>query len=347
MKNTKKSSHIVSSSAPLSNGRAFPATRMRRLRSSEWIRDMVQEHTLTPADLIWPIFITEGHNIRENIPSMPDVARMSIDIAIQEIQNVADLNIPAIALFPVVPAEKKTIYGEESYNENNLICHAIREIKSTVPHIGIITDVALDPYTTHGHDGLLEDGKILNDATIESLCKQALAQAKAGADIIAPSDMMDGRIAALRKTLEDNAFTDTCIMSYAAKFASNFYGPFRDAVKSGDVLKGNKKTYQINPTNSAEALHEVALDTQEGADMVMVKPGLPYLDIITNVKHTFNIPTFAYHVSGEYAMLKAAANQGWLDYETTALETMISFKRAGTDGILTYCAPTIAKIINK
>ena len=328
-------------------GRAFPATRMRRLRSSSWIRDMVQENHLTAADLIWPIFVTEGKNTREDIPSMPGVSRMSIDIAVKEVQNAADLKIPAIAIFPVVPAEKKTMNGEESYNEDNLICRAVREIKSAVPKIGIITDVALDPYTTHGHDGILEDGRILNDITVETLSKQTLAQAKAGADIIAPSDMMDGRIVVLRNTLEENDFTDTCIMSYAAKYASGFYGPFRDAVNSGGFLKGDKKTYQMNPANSQEAMHEVALDIQEGADMVMVKPGLPYLDIITNVKREFQIPTFAYHVSGEYAMLKAGAEAGWLNYEQTAIETLLSFKRAGTDGILTYCAPEIAEILQR
>ncbi len=306
---------------------------------------MVQENYLTAADLIWPIFITEGKNIRETIPSMPGVSRMSIDIAVKEVQNATDLNIPAIAIFPVVPAEKKSMNGAESYNEDNLICRAMREIKSAVPNIGIIADVALDPYTTHGHDGIIEDGKILNDATIEILVRQTLTQTKAGADIIAPSDMMDGRIAALRTALEENGYTDTCLLSYAAKFASAFYGPFRDAVNSGNFLKGDKKSYQMNPANAAEALHEVALDINEGADMVMVKPGLPYLDIITNVKREFGIPTFAYHVSGEYAMLKAAAEAGWLNYEQSTIETMLSFKRARADGILTYCAPDIAKII--
>lgn len=325
--------------------RTFPATRMRRMRSAAWLRDLAQENTLTTKDLIWPIFVIEGENTREDIPSMPGVSRMTIDIAIEEVKNAANLGIPAIAIFPIVPTDKKTEDGAESYNEDNLICRATNAIKSAVPDIGIITDVALDPYTSHGHDGVIENGIILNDETVEILGKQSLAQAKAGADVIAPSDMMDGRIAAIRATLEQNNFRNTCIMSYAAKYASGFYGPFRDAVNSGSFLKGDKKTYQMNPANSAEAIHEVALDIQEGADMIMVKPGLPYLDIITNVKREFNAPTFAYHVSGEYAMLRAASANGWLDYEQTALETLMSFKRAGADGILTYCAPDIAKIL--
>lgn len=327
--------------------RTFPATRMRRMRSAAWLRDLSQEHTLTTKDLIWPIFVIEGKNTREDIPSMPGVSRMTIDIAIEEVKNAANLGIPAIAIFPIVPANKKTENGAESYNENNLICRATNAIKYAVPDIGIITDVALDPYTSHGHDGIIENGIIMNDETVEILSKQSLAQAKAGADIIAPSDMMDGRIAAIRTTLEQQNFTNTCIMSYAAKFASGFYGPFREAVNSGNFLKGDKKTYQMNPANSAEALREVVLDIQEGADMVMIKPGLPYLDIITNVKRKFKAPTFAYHVSGEYAMLRAASENGWLNYEQTALEILLSFKRAGADGILTYCALDIAKILAK
>lgn len=306
---------------------------------------MVQEHRLHPSDLIWPIFVTDGENSREPIPSMPDVERMSIDIAIEEVKKTADLGIPAIAIFPVVPAEKKDDEGSESYNENNLMCRALHAIKEAVPNIGLIADVALDPYTSHGHDGVIADGKILNDETVEILSKQALVQTKAGADIIAPSDMMDGRIAAIRETLEGAGFKNTCIMSYAAKYASGFYGPFRDAVNSGGFLKGDKKTYQMNPANTAEAMHEVAMDIQEGADMVMIKPGMPYLDIITNVKQEFQVPTFAYHVSGEYAMLKAAAQNGWLDYNLAATETLLSFKRAGCDGILTYCAHDIAKLL--
>jgi len=328
-------------------GRSFPATRMRRLRSAGWIREMVQEHRLSPADLIWPLFITEGENNREPIPSMPGVFRLSIDLALEEIKKARDLSIPAIALFPVVPAEKKSDDGKEACNEDNLICRAIRAIKEAAPEIGIITDVALDPYTTHGHDGIMEGEAILNDATLEVLRGQSLAQAKAGADVIAPSDMMDGRIATIRQALEEAGYQNTCIMSYAAKYASGFYGPFRDAVNSGGFLKGDKKTYQMNPANSAEALHEVALDIDEGADMVMIKPGLPYLDIIRDVKQSFQMPTFAYHVSGEYAMLKAAAEKNWLDYEQTAMETLLSFKRAGTDGVLTYCALDIAHMLHK
>lgn len=325
----------------------YPAKRMRRLRSSSWIRSLVEENTLSSQDLIWPVFIIDGENSCESIPSMPDVWRYTIDLLIEEIKKAQDLGILSIAPFPITHADKKTEDGREAYNEDNLMCRAIRAIKKAVPDIGIITDVALDPYTSHGHDGLLEDGIILNDESVEILCKQALVQAKAGADIIAPSDMMDGRVGAIRFALDSANLQNVSIMSYAAKYASAFYGPFRDAVCSSGCLKGDKKTYQMNPANSDEALQEVAMDLNEGADMVMVKPGLPYLDIIRQVKDTFKAPTFAYHVSGEYAMLRAACDHGWLDYDKAILETAIAFKRAGCDGILTYAAPDIAKLITK
>ncbi len=322
----------------------YPAKRMRRLRSSQWIRDLVEENNISVKDLIWPVFVLEGENKRESIASMPDIYRYSIDNLVKEVKIAYDLGIPAIALFPITPNDKKTDCGKESYNPDNLICRAIREIKSSVPEIGIITDVALDPYTSHGHDGLIKDGIILNDESVDVLCQQALIQAEAGADIIAPSDMMDGRIGKIRRTLDLNN-QNTMIMAYSAKYASAFYGPFRDAVQSSGCLNGDKKTYQMNPANSAEALHEVALDIQEGADMVMVKPGMPYLDIVTKVKDHFKAPTFAYHVSGEYAMLRAACDNGWLNYDSVIMETMISFKRAGCDGVLTYCARDIAAIV--
>ncbi len=331
----------------LSASAAYPRTRMRRLRSQGWIRDMVAEHSLSAADLIWPVFVTEGKNQRESIKSMPGVERRSIDLTIEALRQAHDTGILATALFPVVPEENKTMDGREAVNPDNLMCRAIAEIKNALPEMGIITDVALDPYTTHGHDGLVQDGKILNDETVEILCQQALVQAESGADVIAPSDMMDGRIGRIRDALEEANHTDTLILSYAAKYASSFYGPFRDAVGSGDFLKGDKKTYQMNPAGTDEALREVALDIQEGADMVMVKPGLPYLDVIHRVKETFKIPTFAYHVSGEYAMLKAAASSGALNYEQALAETMMAFKRAGADAILTYAATDIAKLLQE
>lgn len=317
--------------------------RMRRLRQAPWIRELCQEHHILTSDLIWPVFVVDGTQIREDIASMPGVYRYSIDLLTEEVQKAYDLGIRAIALFPVTPADKKSDNGEESYNPENLICRAIAQIKHTVPDIGVITDVALDPYTTHGHDGIFIDNQIANDETVDILCKQALVQAQAGADIIAPSDMMDGRIGAIRQNLDQHHKTQTMIMAYAAKYASAFYGPFRDAVQSGGCLSGDKKTYQMNPANNAEALREVELDIEEGADMVMVKPGMPYLDIVRDVKDTFKAPTFAYHVSGEYAMLKAAAEKNWLNYDQTMMETMIAFKRAGCDGILTYCALDVAR----
>jgi len=325
----------------------YPAKRMRRMRSTPWIRSLVEENAVSVNDLIWPVFIIDGKKTSESIPSMPDVRRYTIDLLIEEIKKARDMGILAIAPFPVTEADKKTTDGHEAYNEDNLMCRAIREIKKAVPEIGIITDVALDPYTSHGHDGLLEDGIILNDESIDILCKQAIAQAKARADVIAPSDMMDGRVGAIRSALDNKKLQNVVIMSYAAKYASAFYGPFRDAVCSSGCLKGDKKTYQMNPANSDEALHEVALDLNEGADMVMVKPGLPYLDIIRRVKEEFKAPTFAYHVSGEYAMLLAACDNGWLDYDNAIMEVAVAFKRAGCDGILTYAALDIAKLITE
>ncbi len=306
---------------------------------------MVEENNVRITDLILPVFVIEGNNICESVKSMPGVNRYSIDLLIKEVKAAHDLGIPAIALFPITDADKKTDDGCESYNADNLMCRTIKSIKDAVPDIGIITDVALDPYTSHGHDGLIENGKILNDPTVEVLCKQALVQAQSGADIIAPSDMMDGRVGAIRQALDHSTHHNTMIMAYAAKYASAFYGPFRDAVQSSGCLSGDKKTYQMNPSNADEALHEVELDLEEGADMIMVKPGMPYLDIIKSVKSEFGVPTFAYHVSGEFAMLHAAAQNGWLDYDKTLMETMIAFKRAGCDGILTYAAPDIAKHI--
>ena len=323
----------------------FPAIRMRRLRSSAWIRDLVQESLISVKDIIWPVFVIEGKGVREPVPSMPGVERFSIDLAIEAVKNARDLGIPAVALFPITPKEKKSEDGREAGNAENLICRAVYALKKAVPDIGIITDVALDPYTSHGHDGLLRDGVILNDETVDILCRQALVQAEAGADIIAPSDMMDGRVGAIRKALDKGGYQDKVILSYAAKYASSFYGPFRDAVQSAGCLTGDKKTYQMNPANSDEALREVALDLAEGADMVMVKPGLPYLDIIRKVKQSFHVPTFAYHVSGEYSMLKAASLNGWLDYEATLMETLLCFKRAGADGILTYAALDAARLL--
>ncbi|MCB1783361.1 MAG: porphobilinogen synthase [Alphaproteobacteria bacterium] len=324
----------------------FPSNRLRRLRSAPWIRDMVEENYVRPQDLILPVFIIEGQGNRESVTSMPGVERLSIDLLVESAKEAFDLGIPALALFPVTPAEKKSDDGAESANPDNLICRATQALKKALPEMGLVTDVALDPYTTHGHDGLLRDGCILNDETVEVLCKQALVQAQAGADIIAPSDMMDGRVASIRRALDGCGLQNAMIMAYAAKYASAFYGPFRDAVGSSGCLGGDKKTYQMNPANTDEALREVSLDIQEGADMVMVKPGLPYLDIIYRVKNTFRMPTFAYHVSGEYAMLKAACAQGWLDYDKTILETMVSFKRAGADGILTYAAKDVARLVS-
>lgn len=325
---------------------SFPNTRLRRNRQSPWLRRMVAENQVTVNDLIWPVFVLEGEKIEQPVASMPGVCRWSIDLLLPEVKKAADMGIPAIALFPVIDAAKKTADGREAYADNNLVSRTIRAIKKEVPEIGIICDVALDPYTSHGHDGLInEDGYVMNDETVDVLIKQALSQAEAGVDIVAPSDMMDGRIAAIRTALDAKGYINTGLLAYAAKYASAFYGPFRDAVNSGGFLKGDKKTYQMDPANSDEAIREVSMDIAEGADMVMVKPGLPYLDIIRRVKDEFSMPTFAYHVSGEYAMLKAAAEKGWVDHDKVLMETMMAFKRAGTDGILTYAARDIARLL--
>jgi len=309
---------------------------------------MVSEHRVTVNDLIWPVFIQEGSNLRTPIASMPGVERLSVDLLVLAAKEARDLGIPAIALFPATPTNLKTQDGEEALNPENLVCRTIRAIKAAVPEIGIICDVALDPYTTHGQDGLVRDGIVINDETVEVLCKQSIVQARAGCDIIAPSDMMDGRVGAIRKALDSAGFSHVAILSYAAKYASAFYGPFRDAVGSANNLgKSDKKTYQMDPSNSSEAIREVALDIAEGADMVMVKPGMPYLDVVARVKDTFKVPTFAYQVSGEYAMLCAAAANGWLDREKVILESLLSFKRAGADGILTYFAIEAAKLLKK
>jgi porphobilinogen synthase len=323
-----------------------PIARPRRLRVSPWIRNMVSEHRVTVNDLIWPVFIQEGNNLRTPIASMPGVERLSIDLLTLAVKEARDLGIPAIALFPATPANLKTQDGEEAFNPENLVCRTIRAIKSAVPDIGIICDVALDPYTSHGQDGLVRNGVVVNDETVEVLCKQSVVQARAGCDVIAPSDMMDGRVGAIRKALDNAGFSHVAILSYAAKYASAFYGPFRDAVGSANNLgKSDKKTYQMDPSNSSEALREVALDIAEGADLVMVKPGMPYLDVVARVKDTFKVPTFAYQVSGEYAMLCAAAANGWLDREKVILESLLSFKRAGADGVLTYFAVEAAKLL--
>ncbi|AWK87143.1 porphobilinogen synthase [Azospirillum thermophilum] len=324
---------------------SFPRTRMRRNRVDGWTRRLVAENTLTVDDLIWPVFVIEGENRREPVASMPGVERLTIDLLVEAVGQAGSLGIPCVALFPVVGADKKSDDAAEAYRADNLMNRAIRALKAAVPEVGVLCDVALDPYTSHGHDGILRDGYIQNDETVEVLVRQALAQAEAGADIVAPSDMMDGRIGVLRDRLESQGHQLVRICSYAAKYASAFYGPFRDAVNSGGFLKGDKTTYQMNPANSDEALREVALDLQEGADMVMVKPGLPYLDIIRRVKDEFAVPTFAYHVSGEYAMLRAAAGNGWLNYEKALLETLMGFKRAGSDAILTYGAVDAAKLL--
>ena len=326
-------------------GCGFPATRMRRNRRAPWSRRLVAENTVTPADLIWPLFVIDGEGAREPIASMPGVERLSIDLAVEAAARARDLGIPAIALFPNTDPALRSEDGREACNPDNLVCRAVRAVKERVPEIGIVCDVALDPYTSHGHDGLMENGEIVNDRTLEVLVRQALVEAQAGADIIAPSDMMDGRIGVIRRALEEEGFQNTQIMAYAAKYASSFYGPFRDAVGSGAKLVGDKRTYQMDPANGDEALREVALDLAEGADMVMVKPGLAYLDIVRRVKEAFGAPTFAYQVSGEYAMVMAAGERGWLDTDRVMMETLIAFKRAGADGILTYFAPRAAELL--
>jgi|TARA_B110000902_G_scaffold259269_1_gene330312 porphobilinogen synthase len=322
----------------------FPNTRMRRLRKQDFTRRLVAENTLTASDLIYPMFVLEGVNQKEVVSSMPGVERLSIDLLVKEAHELVELGIPAIALFPVTPMQAKSLCASEAYNPDGLAQRAVRAIKQAIPDIAIITDIALDPFTSHGQDGLIdEQGYVLNDETIEVLVKQALSHAQAGADIVAPSDMMDGRVSALRKALESHGFINTCIMAYSAKYASSYYGPFRDAVGSaGNIKGGNKKNYQMDPANSDEAMREIALDLQEGADMVMVKPGMPYLDIVRRCKDEFKVPTFAYQVSGEYAMHKAAFANGWLNEDEVILESLIAFKRAGADGILTYFAKQAA-----
>ncbi len=327
------------------NSIKFPATRMRRMRKDDFSRRLMRENMLTVDDLIYPVFVIEGTQRRESIASMPDVERLSLDLLIEEARELYILGIPAIALFPVVAIDKKSDDAAEAYHPDGLVQRAVRALKQAVPELGIITDVALDPFTSHGQDGLIDaKGYVLNDETIAVLVKQALSHAKAGADIVAPSDMMDGRIGAIRQALETENYSHTRILAYSAKYASSFYGPFRDAVGSaGNLGKGNKYSYQMDPANADEALREVELDLQEGADMIMVKPGMPYLDIVRRVKVEFGVPTFAYQVSGEYAMLKAASMNGWLDEKSVVLESLLAFKRAGSDAILTYYAKTVAR----
>ena len=325
---------------------SYPNTRLRRTRQFSWSRELVEEHRLSVSDLIWPVFVKPGNSQKTEIASMPGVFRWSIDLLVKQISQAADLGIPAIALFPETDPAKKTEDAKEATNPDNLICRTVRAIKKEVPHIGVICDVALDPYTSHGHDGLMADGVILNDASVEVLAQQALVQADAGCDVIAPSDMMDGRIGTIRKKLDSAGHHNTMLLSYAAKYASGFYGPFRDAIGSTGSLSGDKKTYQMDPANSNEALREVEMDLAEGADMVMIKPGMPYLDIIQRVKTRFQVPTFAYQVSGEYAMLAAAFENGWLDRETVMLESLLAFRRAGCDGVLTYFALEAARQLN-
>ena len=322
--------------------------RPRRMRKHEFNRSLIRENSLTTDDLIYPLFIVEGKNKRQSIKSMPGIERLSIDQLIIEAKEIVDLNIPAIALFPVISAGKKSLKAEESYNSDGLVQRAVRELKRNFSELAVITDVALDPFTSHGQDGLIDnDGYVMNDETVDVLVKQAISHAKAGADIVAPSDMMDGRIGAIREALEEEGLIHTNILAYSAKYASSFYGPFREAVgSSGNLGSADKKTYQMDPANSNEALREVELDIAEGADMVMIKPGLPYLDVLSNVKQTFGMPTFAYHVSGEYSMLKAASQNNWIDEKSCVLEALLCFKRAGADAILTYYAKEVAMWIN-
>jgi len=329
--------------APDSPLPGFPAIRMRRNRTSDWSRRLVRQHNLLASDLIWPLFVIAGKNTREPVPSMPGIERLSVDLAVKAAAEAHEFGIPAIALFPNTDRSLRTADGREAHNSDNLVCQAVRAIKRDVPEIGVMCDVALDPYTSHGHDGLMEGNEILNDASIEALVRQALVQAEAGCDIIAPSDMMDGRVGAIRQALEENGFERVQIMAYTAKYASAFYGPFRDAVGSSATLVGDKRTYQMDPGNGDEALREAALDIAEGADMIMVKPGMPYLDILWRLKDTFRMPTFAYQVSGEYAMIMAAVQNGWLDRDRAISESLLAFKRAGADGILTYFARDVAR----
>jgi porphobilinogen synthase len=337
----------LESRQPQADERLDLAVRPRRNRRAEWTRRMVREHVLTTDDLIWPLFVVDGSRVRAPVPSMPGVERLSVDEAVRAAERAAKLTIPCLALFPYTDPARRDDAGSEALNPDNLVCRSIRAIKKEVPDIGVLCDVALDPYTSHGHDGLLRDGVILNDETVAVLVEQALVQAEAGCDIIAPSDMMDGRVGAIRSGLDAARFADVQIMAYAAKYASVFYGPFRDAVGSSATLTGDKRTYQMDPANSDEALREVELDIAEGADMVMVKPGLPYLDILHRVKEAFGIPTFAYQVSGEYAMIMAASGNGWLDGDKAMMESLVAFKRAGADGVLPYFAQRIAERLKK
>jgi porphobilinogen synthase len=327
---------------------AYPTTRMRRPRMAEWSRRLVAEHKLSVDDLIWPVFVEDGVGRETEVAAMPGVKRYAIDRLVQAVGRAQGLGVPAIALFPHTEAALKDPDGSYATKPDNLMCRAVAQIKKAHPGVGVICDVALDPYTSHGHDGLLRDGKIVNDATVEVLCRQALVLAEAGCDVIAPSDMMDGRVAAIRRTLDQAGFADVMILAYAAKYASGFYGPFREAIGSyGNLGGASKSTYQMDPANTEEAIREVALDLAEGADMVMVKPGMPYLDVVRRVKDAFGVPTFAYQVSGEYAMIKAAAGHGWLDGERVMLEALLAFKRAGADGVLTYAAVEIAERLKK
>ncbi len=324
---------------------AYPHARPRRNRQLEWTRRLVRENHLSVDDLVWPLFVTEGEGKAEAVPSMPGVERRSVDGVIKQAGEAVQLGLPAIAIFPHTEEALKTPDAREAFNGDNLVCRTVRAIKHAHPDLGIVCDVALDPYNADGHDGLLRDGKILNDETVELLCRQAIVQAEAGCDIVAPSDMMDGRVGAIRTALDGAGFENVMILSYGAKYASAFYGPFRDAVGSGAALKGDKKTYQMDPANADEAMREVAMDIAEGADMIMVKPGGPYLDIIHRIKTTFAVPTFAYQVSGEYAMLQAAAANGWLDHDMAMMESLLAFKRAGADGVFTYFAPHAARLL--
>src|SRR6478609_5271557 len=323
----------------------FPTTRLRRNRQNDWSRRLVAETRLSADDLIWPVFVQEGKNQRTPVASMPGVDRLSVDLFVEAAKEARDLGIPAIAIFPETDPAAKTPDAREAYNPGNLVCRAIQAVKKSVPGIGVVCDVALDPFNSDGHDGIVRDGVILNDESVEALIKQAIVQVEAGADIQAPSDMMDGRIGAIRKALDSKGYRNAQILSYAAKYASGFYNPFRDAIGSSGALKGDKKTYQMDYANSDEALREVGFDIEEGADMVMVKPGLPYLDIVRRVEDAFGVPTYAYQVSGEYSMLRGAADRGWLDWDKVLLETLGSFKRAGCDGILTYGAVDAAKLL--
>ena len=332
----------VMTRAPLA---AFPANRPRRLRQADWIRRLVRETSLSPSDLIWSIVVHEGEEAEIPVASMPGAPRLSVKRAAEVALEAKALGIPAIAVFPHVDPKKKDERGTDALNPDNVVCRAVKAMKAAAPDVGIMCDVALDPFTSHGHDGLIENGRILNDQTVEALVAQGLVQARAGCDILAPSDMMDGRVGALRSALEAEGLSDIAIMAYAAKYASAFYGPYRDAIGSATVLTGDKKTYQMDPANTEEALREVALDIAEGADMVMVKPGMPYLDIVRRVVEAFNLPTFAFQVSGEYAMIQAAAANGWLDGDRAMLESLTAFKRAGCAGIITYFAPRAAKLL--